>query len=622
MSRRRWLQGLGVAGAVGLAGCADGQGGTDSPTGTDTDQNAVGAATESPTPRNELPEVGGTYRVARSVSAETLNPLYNNSAGAGGIIARALDWGGYYFKPGTRVVPLHYESIEPGPDAKVWTITLRDNLRFSEPYGQVTAEDYVYQIKNLHQTDWAATADSSSWPNEVTVEQTGELEFQVTLPSSNALYPETYDPLLTPIPKDLVKPYVEEKDLEGLQQNEELLELQFTGNLGPYTMKEWKRSDKVVLERNDDYYLKEHAGSEGVPQIFAEAPYFEAYESQVVKEQSSRLGALKKGEIDSAGVPPNRVAEFEGMDSIDVKVQPTPYNQVLTYNFRDNGWSGGEGNLFRNKEFRQAFACAVDKQKLLKGVFRDYGQVEQTWQPTWSKWYPEDESVIPQYGVGELYGKEATQSRMESAISDTDYSLENGRLINPSGEQVELSLYYSSGQPTEKSNAEFLKQELETNAGIKVRLEAIAGAQFARKYWQQEVPDNPDEYEWSNGPYNAGPWEVTSANGWDMQIVYGLNTYPLNPTTASVFFEKDSYYNPYGYQPEWNAKELFNEAKAATSEEELKDIFEEIFVKIAEHQPMGMLLFSSDTPGYSSDLVGPVENFHSGWNIGAWYREE
>jgi peptide/nickel transport system substrate-binding protein len=228
-----------------------------------------------------------------------------------------------------------------------------------------------------------------------------------------------------------------------------------------------------------------------------------------------------------------------------------------------------------------------------------------------------------QFGTGDLYGPEATRSRIREAISDTDYSYGgDGQLLTPSGNQVELSLYHSAGQNTERNMAQYIAQEFGDNAGIQVNVQAIDGTQFTNNYWQQQVPDDPSQYEWSNGPYNAGPREVTSANPWDMSVVFGLNTYPLNPTTANVFFTQDSSYNPYGYYPSWDAKELFKRASNAASEEELQPIFTEIFRNVAEDQPMGMLAFPADTVGYSAGIVGPAENFFSGWDFSTWYRNE
>ncbi|EMA45484.1 ABC transporter substrate-binding protein [Halococcus saccharolyticus] len=634
IDRRSWLKAIGVAGAAGLAGCSGGGGGG----GDGTSQSGGGNGSNGSQPSNAtngsalggdgnetgnqsnetssggVPEVGGTYSTITSSSPETLNPLYNTEDGAGDLISYALDLG-YGFRPGTEYFPRLYDMTTD--QGNVWVAKLRENLEFGGDYGEVTAEDFVYQITELHQSEWAATADASSWPSEVNVEATGDYEFQIELPNSNALYPETYDPLLYPIPMELMQPYVEEQNADGLRQDEELLGLGFAGNMGAYTLDSRNRSSSLTYKRNENYYLRD---AEGVPERFSEAPYFDTLEVQIVPESQSRLAALEAGETDSASVPFNRVSKFRNLERTDVYVIPQPYNEVCVYNMRDNGWNAGPGNLFRKKKFRQGLGCAVNKQRLSKGVFRGFADVEYTWQPQWSKWYPDDNSNIMQFGTGDLYGPEATQSRIKEAISDTDYGYSGGNLKNPNGETVTLSLYHSAGQPTERSMADFIAQEFKQNAGINVEVSAIQGAQFSREYWQQQIPDNPDQYEWSEGSNNAGPREVTSANPWDMTVVFGLNTYPLNPTTASVFFQKDSAYNPYGYYPSWNASELFERASNATSEEELQPIFNEIFAKISEDQPMGMLAFPADTIGYATGINGPQENFFSEWDFSAWYR--
>ena len=613
---------LGIGGAAGLAGCA---GGPSTETGTATEESGdeLGTATETPEP-SDLPEVSGTYNAVTSSPYQTLNPLYNTENGAGTAIGYALDLG-YGFKPGTRLFPEPYDLTTDS--GQVWTATVRENLEFSDPYGQVTAETFTYQIQEVQQSDWAATADQGAWQGSSSsvenVEQTGEFEFQIELTQADLLYPESYDPLLYPIPMGLMEPYVNEEDAQGMQEDEDLLELTFTGNLGPFTLEEWNRSSGVTYSRNEDYYMQDHAGTGEVPASFENAPYFEGLQVDVVQEQASRLAALETGEADAATVPPNRVSEFQENDDVSINVVPQPYNKVNVYNMRDNGWNAGPGNLFRSRTFRQGLGCAVDKEKLVTGVFRDFAEVEYTWQPRWSKWYPGDEELTT-FGTGDLYGREAAQSRVKEAIdsSEYDYSYDGDTLVNPSGEQVELELYHSAGQETEKAYSQFIAQEYADNVGISVNVNAINGAKFANDYWAQEVPDNPDQYEWSKGQYNAGPRSVTSANGWDMATVFGLNTYPLNPLTGDIFFIRDSFYNPYGYYPEWNAKELFEQAANASSEEELTNTLATVFAEISEAQPMAMDAFPSDTVGYNASLQGPAENFFNGWNFPSWSFEE
>ncbi len=328
------------------------------------------------------PNVSGSYDTVTSARFTTLNPLFNTEDGAGDAIARALDQG-YTFDENQDYFPLLYDMSTE--DGEVWTFDVRENLQFSEPYGQVTAEDFVYLVQELHQADWAPTAASSSWDG-VTVEQTGEFQFEATLESSNILWPKTYDPLLYPIPRDLVEPYVEEEDVEGLQQDEELLELQFTGNLGAYELTEWNRGSGTEYVRNDEYYLRDI--DEG-PDLFSEGPLFEEASISVVGEQASRLGALETGEADSAAIPPEQYESYDQDDSVTVRQVPTPYNTIISVNQRANGWNAGPGNLFQLVPFRQALAAAISKQDLIDGVYRGLASPHFTWQPRWSEFYPE-----------------------------------------------------------------------------------------------------------------------------------------------------------------------------------------------------------------------------------------
>ncbi|EMA60573.1 ABC transporter substrate-binding protein [Halorubrum kocurii] len=330
------------------------------------------------------PSVSGSYDTVTSAGFTTLNPLYNTENGAGNAIARALDQG-YTFDENQEYFPLLYDMSTE--DGEVWTFEVRENLQFSEPYGQVTAEDFVYLIQELHQSDWANTAASSSWDG-VEVEQTGEFEFEATLESPNLLWPQTYDPLLYPIPRGLVEPYVEEEDVEGLEQNEELLELQFTGNLGPFTLDEWNRGSGTEYTRNDEYYLRDI--DEG-PDLFSEGPLFEEAKISVVEEQASRLGALETGEADSAAIPPEQYESYDEDENVTVRQVPTPYNTIISVNQRENGWNAGPGNLFQLVPFRQALASAISKDSLIEGVYRGLAEPHFTWQPRWSEFYPGEE---------------------------------------------------------------------------------------------------------------------------------------------------------------------------------------------------------------------------------------
>lgn len=618
LSRRKWLQALGIAGATGLAGC---QGSSDDPATTTTteettDNGGFSEETQTETTESgELPEVSGTYTAAVSSSFDHLNIVYNTEQTTSDTIGYTMD-STYGFKPGQVQFPRWLELTSE--DDKVWTAKLRENLRWSDPYGEVTAEDFVYLITNVYQTDWAGSPHRADFQNNdgepLPVEQTGKYTFQIELSEVDPSFPKrpvTWG--MYAAPKEILEPYVEEEDAEGLKQDEELNDLSYTGNLGPYKLENWERQNKLVFTRNDDYYMRE---VDGVKKAFQNAPYFEQLEVQVIKESSSRLSALRTGELDTASVPPNKAQSFEDRDDVYLNVSPQPFNVPVFYNQRANGWE-----LFRKQGVRQALGCAVDKKTYVEGVFRGYAEPEYTWQPTWSPWY--DESQVDKYGTGDLYGPEVTRQKMEDAISDTEYSYNGETLVDGNGEQVELTLMYQGSQETEVQTAQFLEQEFSNNAGISLDLQSIGATKFVRDYWEQQIPDNADEFEWSHGAYNAGPRdEATSAEPWDMALVYGLNTYPMTPTTNEVFFKKDGTYNPYGYYPSYDFAGLFNKAKTETDPEKRKEILAEIFGKLSKDQPMGMLALNSDVFGYREGINGPIEEFFSGWDFSTWHRSD
>lgn len=624
-SRRQWLKALGVAGAVSLAGCpGTGGDGTETATGTPTETDVGFGEDETDTPTEgtpeALPEVGGTYRTPLSSDPTTLNAMYNTENTAGGLITNAAD-PSYGFQPGQTQFPLLFELTSD--DNTVWVAKLRENLHFSDPYGDLTAEDYVYMIQELHQTEWAGTAAAADWggaEDPIPVEQTGTYEFQIELDSADPLFhktPTTWG--MNVVPKGLLEPYVQDQDAEGLQQDEELMNLEYTGNLGAYDLVSWDRQSQLAYERADEYYLRELAQDEesDVPRKFAKAPYFDELVAQVIPESASRQGAFKAGDIDEITLEPPQAVNLEGTEGIFLNLAPQPYNTPIFYNMRANGWE-----MFRKKGVRQALGAAINKEEFVEAIQRGYARPQFTWQPEYSPWYTDEvDEQIQRYGVGDLYGPDVTRDLMADALSDTDYGYDGDTLYNPQGEQVSLDLYYQSGQDIEATIAQYAKQEYARNAGITVNIQGIQARTFDVDYFRTSPPEDGEDLEWNKGVYNAGPRDkATSNKSWDMGMIYGLNTYPMSPQSNEVFFTKDGSFNPYGYDPSFDAGAVFEQANNATTEAELQDALTTLFVEISKDQPMAMISLGTEITGYQDNVNGPQEEFFNGWDFAAWHK--
>ena len=115
---------------------------------------------------------------------------------------------------------------------------------------------------------------------------------------------------------------------------------------GPYVLKSWTAGDRMVLEKNPDYWNKGH-------------PYLDRIILKPLPDQQSRFASLQSGEVDIIWDD-----EFDP-DNIQ-KAQKDPKLAVHTYN-----GSGAAVDAFNTKvapfddvRVRQALVMAIDRQKM------------------------------------------------------------------------------------------------------------------------------------------------------------------------------------------------------------------------------------------------------------------
>jgi len=122
---------------------------------------------------------------------------------------------------------------------------------------------------------------------------------------------------------------------------------------GPFRFGEWRPGDRIVLERNPNYYLP------GIPRL-------ERATFRFIPDDAARVLALRAGDVDVAvDVPPQLAVELQGDPDFTVVSGPMNLVQILAIN--------NARQPFDRLKVRQAIAHAIDRKKIIELVSLGFG---------------------------------------------------------------------------------------------------------------------------------------------------------------------------------------------------------------------------------------------------------
>ncbi|HET7325121.1 MAG TPA: ABC transporter substrate-binding protein, partial [Halococcus sp.] len=517
INRRNALIALGAGGMAGLAGCLGGGDDGNGSNGNNGGGNGNGGGTGSggdsknkgDTNKKGLPSHGGDFVNGLQADAADLNVLKIDEGATEDAVANLFDagWTRTGYKP-EQLSPRWFESWDISDSYDVVEIKLRNNLKYSDKWGQLTAEDYIYNVENVWTGGWypytyAPNFNVGKNDTPVKFEKTGKYTIREELPEPRPFWPYN-DPITysLPLPKKLLKPYVKKKDAEGLNKDPAVFKSKFSGNLGPWKVKKWNRQSVIVYERNDDYYLRKWAKKDDrIMDIWAEAPYFDTLSLQLFGEETTMRSALKSGQIQEASIAATKVENFKGRDDITLMENPyISYSDYTGMNQRVNGWEG-----LRSKKVRWAMANLYNRNFVVENILDGKGSTQGTIYPKWGPYYPEEDMKTFEWTV-----KKAKQLLKEGTSSDYGYSGET--FVGPDGDQLELKCVYVQGT-IDDLRAQYLKKRL-GEAGIKLTLETTNWSNLLKTYAHTDNPakgaSKPIGYgkkgDEHPSTFNYGPW--------------------------------------------------------------------------------------------------------------------
>lgn len=465
------------------------------------------------------------------------------------------------------IEPALAESWEHSDDGLEWTFHLRRDVTWhdGEPF---TAHDVDFTFNRIVYNDDIPTSDREGfifvYEDETTGEQT-DGRMTVTAVDDytvKIVLPVSYAPFLRsmgyPIyPKHILEPHVDAGTFEevwdvGTDPSEVI-------GTGPFTIVSYTLGDRLTLERNPDYWMRDSAGNS--------LPYLDEIVYLIVETLEEELALFQAGESDAHGVLGE---EYPVLEPLQEEGNFTVYRRgpgfgttFLTFNVHPG--TNPDGDLymrpearawFETLEFRQAVAHTADKTRVVEETLNGLG-------------YPQWSSISPATGDFHNPGVRRYEHDLDAANARLDglgWTDKDGDGVrgDGSGNPIAFTLVTNDGN-TVRQRATSIIAEGMRSIGLGVDFQVINFGLLVE--------------------------QLTTTYDWEA-VVIGFTGGP-DPYSAISFWHSDAYFHLwYPNQPEpataWEAEidELFTAASQELDHEERVRMYHRAQEIAAEQSPV------------------------------------
>ena len=419
---------------------------------------------------------GGALTFATISEPLTFNLAITNESSSSAIL-------GYLFEGLTeiswltdQVEPALAESWEHSDDGLTWTFHLRKDATWHD--GQpFTAQDVDFTFNRILYNDDIPASSRSTFNFRFPDAASGEWrEAQMTVTALDdytvrVVLPVPFAPFLRSMgtsvyPKHILEQHVYDGTFaETWDIYTDPAEIIGTG---PFTIGSYEPGERVVLQRNPGYWLKDDAGNT--------LPYLDQVRYIIVPDFEAELSLFMSGEADYHGLLGE---EFASLEPLQEDLNFTLYRRGPTFGTTFLGFNMNPGTdpdtgepyvspekleWFSNTSFRQASAHSVDKTTIINEIQDGLG-------------YPQWSSISP--AAGDFHNPNV--SRYEYDIDKANAILDgigwldtdgDGIREDESGNAIEFSLVTNSGNSVREQVTLLIQQGL-ADIGVKANFELI-----------------------------------------------------------------------------------------------------------------------------------------------------
>lgn len=458
--KKRFLVPVALVAALALAAC----GKANTKTANDTKADTA----------NEVAASGDAKELAIQVgpTPETIDPALNSSNDGGNMLQHLAE-GLLKMDKNGNIIPGLAESYEVSDDGLTYTFKLRKGLKWSDG-SDLTAKDFVYSWKRVADPNTAAPYGQDVLGKVKGYEEAagGNIDaLAVSAPDDTTFVVE----LANPVPFfDRIAAFstlvpVQEATIEA---NGDAWTLSPETNItaGPYKLAEFTDGDRIVLEKNENYWDKDNIT-------------FDKITYRLIEDPNAAYTAYNQGEVSMIkSVPSEEIPALKGTE--EFHVDPNMGTYYLSFNTTKKP--------FDNEDVRKALALVIDRDYVANTVMQ-------------GTYLPANKIIGP--GVSDAAPdssfEKVTEEKYTKGVGSGDYEADVAEAKEllakagyPDGQGFPTIEYSTNDQGYHKSVAEYLQNVWKEKLGI--------NTDIAIKEWKVFTADR-----------RAGNYDV-ARNGWVM----------------------------------------------------------------------------------------------------------
>lgn len=367
--------------------------------------------------------------------------------------------------------PALAKSWEVSDDKLRIVFTLREGLKWSD--GQpLTADDVVFSYNDLYLNpkipnnyrDGMRIGKSGDFPIIRKLNER-QIEFLIKEP-----FAPFFDIASVPIlPAHILRDKVQQTDKQGNP-----LFLSFWGVdtppeqlvvNGPYKLKSYTTSQRIIFEKNPYYWKKDQQGNQ--------LPHIDQIIWAIVESQDTFLLQFRSGSLDYIGVSPEYFSllkqEEKKGDFQIFNGGPAYGTTFITFNLNKGKRDGKplvdpiKSKWFNNVNFRRAIAHGIDRPRMVNNIYRGLGAPQKS-----------EISVQSPFYNHNLKGYDYNPEKAKELLKKEGFKYNNeGKLLDKDGNPVRFTLITNAGNKTREAMGSQIKQDL-AKIGIQVDFSPLA----------------------------------------------------------------------------------------------------------------------------------------------------